>query len=306
MRRGVPAADLPRTILSVVNAADDPTALLARNGMRSWRLLQLEPSSLRRPDGLDAPTTLGSDGSHLAATLYRLARMAQPDRTGEPEAATSSTYARVANRLWELVDDIRDVYVDRDEKRGLLTLMATGRDGTSHPALALSDGTLRFLALAALEEDPTATGLICLEEPENGIHPERIPAMLRLLRDIAMDAEEPVGPDNPLRQVIINTHSPAVVGQVDRDGLVVAQLVETLRGGKRFKRAHFSAMPGTWRCENGAEAVPLGHLLAYLNPILPPDQEESDALPKARARKLRVVDCPDLQRYLAFPQSSPS
>ena len=34
-------------------------------------------------------------------------------------------------------------------------------------------------------------------QPENGIHPKRIPAMLRLLQDIATDVDEPVGPDNP-------------------------------------------------------------------------------------------------------------
>jgi len=89
----------------------------------------------------------------------------------------------------------------------LLTLNVTGGDGTVHPARALSDGTLRFLALTLLELDPEATGLLCLEEPENGIYPDRIPAMLRLLRDIATDTEEPLGDDNPLRQVIINTHS---------------------------------------------------------------------------------------------------
>ena len=47
-----------------------------------------------------------------------------------------------------------------------------------HAARALSDGTLRFLALAILELDLTPRGLLCFEEPENGIHPERIPAML--------------------------------------------------------------------------------------------------------------------------------
>jgi hypothetical protein len=38
-----------------------------------------------------------------------------------------------------------------------------------------------------------------MEEPENGIHPERIGAMLTLLQDIAVDPTEPVGDDNPLR-----------------------------------------------------------------------------------------------------------
>lgn len=71
--RSLLAADLPRTILSATNAGEGPTVVVARQEMRSWRLLQLEPSSLRRPDEFTSPTTLGVDGSHLPATLYRLA-----------------------------------------------------------------------------------------------------------------------------------------------------------------------------------------------------------------------------------------
>jgi predicted ATPase len=62
------AMNLPRTVLSATNAAESPTALLARREMRSWRLLQLEPSALRRPDEFSAPTKLGANGAHLAAT----------------------------------------------------------------------------------------------------------------------------------------------------------------------------------------------------------------------------------------------
>ena len=47
-----------------------PTALLARREMQSWRLLQLESSALREPDEFTTPPGLGSDGSHLPATLY--------------------------------------------------------------------------------------------------------------------------------------------------------------------------------------------------------------------------------------------
>ena len=69
-----PAANLPRTVLSVANAAESPTVLVARREMEAWRMLQLEPAALRRPDEFASPTRLGPDGSHLAATLYRLAR----------------------------------------------------------------------------------------------------------------------------------------------------------------------------------------------------------------------------------------
>ena len=196
--------------------------------MQSWRVLQLEPSALRQPDEFSAPAHLGADGSHLPATLYRLARTQDSQKTNGAahDEAARWVYGQVANRLAELIDEVRELWVERDERRELLTLYVKGRDLTPHPARALSDGTLRFLALAVLQQDPEAQGLLCLEEPENGIHPERIPVILELLQDIATDVEEPLSLENPLRQVIVNTHSPAVVLQVDDDSLLVAELKE--------------------------------------------------------------------------------
>lgn len=311
------AVNLPRTVLSVANAAESPTVLLARREMQSWRLLQLEPSALRQPDEFTAPTNLEMDGSHLAATLYCLARFHKYHWTnGQPDdGVEGQVYSQVANRLAELIDDVYEVWIDRDERRELLTLMVTGRDGTSHPARALSDGSLRFLALAVLELDPEAQNLLCLEEPENGIHPERIPAMLKLLQDIATDVDEPIGPDNPLRQVIINTHSPAVVMQVPDDSLLIAELKETVRSpSQRFKRVCFSCLPDTWRQLKAPEpekvnVVSKGELLAYLNPV--PIEEspngkgqEVSHQPSKRIqpKKRRVVDRVDLQLLIpGFP-----
>src|SRR6266478_1703080 len=67
------ARNLPRTALSASNAAESPTALLAKREMQSWRLLQLEPSALREPDIFTAPTELAVNGAHLPATLYYFA-----------------------------------------------------------------------------------------------------------------------------------------------------------------------------------------------------------------------------------------
>lgn len=243
--RSISAATLPRTVVSASNAAENPTTLIARREMQSWRLLQLEPSTLRESDDFRAPTSLGTNGDHLAATLFHLATAGLKQQGNGASGMTSTqVYGQVAARLAELIEDVREVWVDDDEKRELLTLMVSARDGTPHAARALSDGTLRFLALTVLELDPRAQGLLCLEEPENGIHPERIPAMLRLLRDIPTDVEERVGPDNPLRQVIINTHSPAVVAQVPDDSLLVAEPQEVLVQGHRTQGVVFSCLPG--------------------------------------------------------------
>ncbi len=123
------AANLPRTVLSVTNAAESPTALLARREMQSWRLLQLEPSSLREPDSFTSPAKLGMDGAHLAATLYHLARCGNgtklthaTGRQGITPGSESQIYGQVANRLSELIDDVFSVWVDRDERRKILTL----------------------------------------------------------------------------------------------------------------------------------------------------------------------------------------
>ena len=293
-----PAANLPRTVLSVSNAAESPTVVAARREMEAWRMLQLEPSALRRPDEFASPARLGTDGSHLAATLYRLARNSGRGGNGPlMEENTARTYSLLANRLLELIDDVRDVSIDRDEKREILTLCVKDGEGTMHPARALSDGTLRFLALAVLEMDPEIQGVLCLEEPENGIHPGRIPAILQLLSDVAVDTSEPAGPDNPLRQVIVNTHSPAVLLQVPEDSVVFVKPVEAVDEQRRFfKEAHFHYLPDTWRAKGSEESdlVAKGDLLAYLNPVLLKNPREE------AARERRVVDRDDMRQLLLF------
>ena len=299
------AKNLPRTVLCAANTAESSTALLARQEMRSWRLLQLEPSAMRRPDEFSAPTKLGSDGSNLAATLYRLAYQngSRPRDAGNPRVC-----ADVARRLAQLIDDVRTVSIDRDEKRDLLTLNVMAADKTPHAARSLSDGTLRFLALAVLEQDPEFQGVLCLEEPENGIHPARIPAMIGLLRDIATDVNEPVGPDNPLRQVIVNTHSPVVVQLVPDDALLVALPAEMVDSGMRFSGVRFNSLPSTWRAKGSSEKThtcKIGDLLVYLNPVIRSEEDGDETvttshLHTGKVRKIRrVIDRPDVAPYFS-------
>ena len=284
------AKTLPRTVLSSTNAVENPTALLVRNEMRSWRLLQLEPSALRKPDEFSAPFRLGVDGSHIASTMFHLAQLDVQDG-GSVEM--SKIYGQIASRLSELIEDVYAVGVERDEKRELLTLQLTTLNRVTYPAKALSDGTLRFLALAVIELDPNSQGVICLEEPENGIHPERIPAILRLLKDIAVDVNEPVGPDNPLRQVVINTHSPVVVQQVEDSALLAAELIGD--------GVAFSCLSDTWRArETDPSIISIGKILAYLNPSILSDETESNGNSKSEIRKriLRIIDRKDFQPFL--------
>ncbi|WP_417913761.1 AAA family ATPase [Candidatus Electronema sp. JM] len=288
--RSFRAATLPRTVLSsATNAVESPTALLVRREMQAWRLLQLEPSALRKPDEITAPRRLGADGAHLPATLHRLAGEIEKNAD---ENTASQVYAELANQLSELINDVQKVQVDRDEKRDLLTLEVVDRDGTAHPARSLSDGTLRFLALSILGMDREEKGLLCLEEPENGIHPERIPAMLRLLQNIATDTDKELGADNPLNQVIINTHSPAVVAQIPDHSLLVAESREYVdREGRRGKGLSLSCLDKTWRSksEEKPRIISKGKLLSYLNPIESREEEAAQKNEPSSAGR-RVID----------------
>jgi predicted ATPase len=298
----VPAANLPRTMLSTVtNAAEHRTLVLARQEMTSWTQLHLEPTALRAPDSFTAPRSIAANGLHLPVTLHSLARDAERDHPG----GASDLYARVANRLSELIENVRDLVVDVDEKRQLFSIVLTDRHGTSHVASALSDGTLRFLALTVMEADPHGRGLLCLEEPENGMHPARIPAVIKLLGDIAVDVSLPVDSDNPLRQVIINTHSPSVVACVDHGALLAAHelRVKDARGIDAY--LSLRCLSKTWRAqaEPGIAPIGRGDLVAYLNPLAALEADSKTAGGRVGAT-MRVFEREDLQLLLPIQESA--
>ena len=68
------------------------------------------------------------------------------------------------------------------------------------PATRLSDGTLRYLCLLAILCDPEPPPLICIEEPELGLHPDILPKVADLLRAAAERT-----------QIIVTTHSDILV-----------------------------------------------------------------------------------------------
>ena len=254
------ASRAPATVVSTVTSSDDPTILAARREMQSWRRLALEPSALRSSDRYVDAKVIGADGAHLPAALYRIANLVAPD---DPDRV----YSRVAGRLADLDGlGVRALEVAQDDVRELLTIRLHETSGMTLPARSLSEGTLRFLALCVLLEDPEVSGLICMEEPENGIHPANLAAMTTLVRDLAVDPLTAPGPDNPFRQVLINTHSPGVVQLVDPQDLLYADTTAVrTEDGTIARTARLRPLAETWRAEqaNGAY-VTKADILPYL------------------------------------------
>ena len=245
-----------KTVVGATDTTDFPTVLAARQEMASWRTLLLEPSAMRAPSTYDDEPFIDVRGANLPATIRRLQK-------GEQTAGQA--YAELENLLAGLIDDVDELRVRDEPQDRSLTLEVQSRGGVFHPARSLSDGTLRFLVLATLGIDPQVSGIICLEEPENGIHPDRVPVIVRLLRGIAVDPKYAIGPENPLRQVMVNTHSPEVVAQLGPDDMVYIDSAEADRPGGRGRVAVVSVPGNSWRSRVDGQALRLsqGRLRAY-------------------------------------------
>ncbi|OQA43491.1 MAG: recombination protein F [Chloroflexi bacterium ADurb.Bin325] len=200
-RKASVAEKVERTVLSGVTNTEFPHAFAAREEMRNWGFLQLNPEVLRQPSSLLAPPIISPDGSNLPSALARM------------QAEDPFIINDVSRDLANLVPGILQIEIEKDQPRNRYVLWAKTQDGRSFSSRVLSDGTLRLLTLVTLRNDPEHRGVLCFEEPENGVHPFRLKNMVELLRGLATDFSNPEQADAPLRQLLINTHSPVLVSQ---------------------------------------------------------------------------------------------
>lgn len=199
-KRRFPLSNATRTVLSSFDTIDFPHVLAAKEEMKSWKFLQLNPEDLRQATSKNnGEDTISSSGRNLAAALYRIK---------QEDSYSLKEISRKLNKFLPNFTEV-DVVDDNENKQYLIKLKDT--DKKEFSSRVLSEGTLRILALCILEYDDKHTGLLCFEEPENGIHPFRIKAMAELLKDLSVDFNDT---ELPLRQVIVNTHSPVLVGNM--------------------------------------------------------------------------------------------
>ena len=137
------------------------------------------------PQRSDLPNDLlAEDTSNLGLVLNRLRRV----------PAAKKRLLEAARKLYEGVTDF-DVIVEGGTVQVFLE-----EDGITVPAARLSDGTLRYLCLLAIlcHDDPPP--LVCIEEPELGLHPDVLPALAALLREASTRC-----------QLVVTTHSDVLV-----------------------------------------------------------------------------------------------
>ncbi len=120
--------------------------------------------------------------SNLARILSKLKRA----------GAAKAKLLEYFRSTYEGLDDV-DVDLDSGE-------IYTREGNMTIPAVRLSDGTLRVLSLLTVLCDPEPPRLICIDEPELGLHPDLINTIADALRYAAERT-----------QVIVTTHSTGLV-----------------------------------------------------------------------------------------------
>ncbi len=209
------------TFLSV-KSLDRTTEERERREIRAEDLLPDQSVLAQRKDPDQYPEITYLGISYDKIQIYRdwaIGRNSPPRRPQQTDLAAdflaedASNIALVLNDLQHRTN-FRSEFVKRLQDADgsivdISTLVRGGRiqlfvhyDGlaTPVPATRLSDGTFRYLCLLAVLCHPDPPPLVCLEEPELGLHPDLLPG----LADLLIEASERM-------QLIVTTHSDALV-----------------------------------------------------------------------------------------------
>lgn len=160
------------------------------SGMKIYREWQLGRAGVvRKAQKTDLPRLfLEEDASNLALVISHI----------------NTHYAGVRKRLLELLGELDEGIigfsvdiVGSNEIQLFLSYKGLERPV---PATRFSDGTLRYLCLLAILCHPAPPAVVCIEEPETGLHPDIIPIIAELLKDASTRC-----------QLFVTTHSAVLV-----------------------------------------------------------------------------------------------
>ncbi|MBU0717818.1 MAG: AAA family ATPase, partial [Planctomycetes bacterium] len=151
------------------------------------------PTVLRDYSQAHLVNRMGERGENFAALVKKI--------SGDADA--KSAYVTWLRQLTPAeIDDVVVLYGAMDEP--MFAIREAERD---YPASILSDGTLRFAAIAAAFFQPDMPEILTIEEIENGVHPSRLRLLVELLKTQASQK----------RQVMATTHSLIVLAWLNQD-----------------------------------------------------------------------------------------
>ncbi|MCP4699257.1 MAG: AAA family ATPase [Gammaproteobacteria bacterium] len=225
-------------------AGEAPLLRISKNQAKGSRLLRLRRftpnqsilSQRKDPDQYPELSYLGDKFSNIA--LYgnlhlgqgsELRKAQQSDLPEHPLLEDGSNLGLMLNNLQhqlgsrQLIERFNTFYGDEAEElsiriyAGAVQIFVREKSMVQPlPATRLSDGTLHYLFLMALLLDPNPPLLLCIEEPEVGLHPDILPAVAEMLVEASQRT-----------QLIVTTHSDALISALSPEAVLVCERDES-------------------------------------------------------------------------------
>jgi predicted ATPase len=188
-----------------------PHITALREELASWQFYYFEPHLMREANPIKESYTITPFGGDIAAFYWTLQRT-HPNQ-----------FHNIEKALQTFIPTIEGIQIEVT-KDGLLRLKVK-EDAVEHSVKVVSEGTLRLLALLAILSPQNPASVVCIEEPENSVHPRRLRHMARLLQNASEK-----------RQIIVNTHSALLLDYFDSEKIRIVQCF------KKDGRTHFQVL----------------------------------------------------------------
>lgn len=182
------------------------------HGLLAAEAVFLQPnwSTMRTASPPGLPKTIAADGRNIPWLALDLKRQDAPEGAGADYS--SERYKDWVAHVQTALPQVEAIDVREREDDHHAYFLVSYHGGFKVPSSGLSDGTLRILSLTLLPYLAKQPTILVTEEPENGIHPRAIEAVLQSLSSM-YDS-----------QVWVSSHSPVVLASAKLDQLLCARL----------------------------------------------------------------------------------
>jgi len=174
-----------------------------RTEIENWRFHNPVPSRMRNPVQVRRDLRLGKEGENLSGVLHSI------------HSEFRDAFQKLEEKLRSAVPEVTQLVTALTEGGETYINLKENKLNLPIPSWAMSDGTLALLAMLAVFYSPEPPPLVCLEEPENFLHPH----LLELLGELLINASD-------RSQIMITTHSPYLLDLFKPENVIIIEKKE--------------------------------------------------------------------------------
>lgn len=170
--------------------------------VQNWAFFHLLPPLMREPSEVLNEFQLKALGENISTMLHTL------------QSENPQQFKEIEKILKEAVPELEELTTGLTKQKPSLTYIRIREKHlkTSIPVWNMSDGTIRLLGYLATIYSPVMPPLICIEEPENYVHPRLLELIVDLIKTISQKT-----------QVLVTTHSPYLVDFLKPEDLFIVE-----------------------------------------------------------------------------------